>query len=34
MVDEHFENSEFILDLNWNLSPDFEYLFRSELGEG
>jgi hypothetical protein len=25
MVDENFKDTEFTLDLNWNISPDFEY---------
>lgn len=25
MADENFEETEFTLYLNWNLSPDFEY---------
>jgi hypothetical protein len=25
MKDENFEDTEFTLDLNWNISPDFEY---------
>ncbi len=25
MVDKNFEDTEFTLYLNWNISPDFEY---------